>query len=230
MTKHRLHALVGLGLAATLGACVTPSEPPPGPPLATEADRHRIEVLQTGERLDVAIAAQDMGLSAEMRASLTAFGAAYRAEGHGPLMLSAPSGGENADAAARAAQEARLVLASAGVPYAAIAASAYDASGTATAPLVLSFTRYEAVAPECAPLWEQDLSEDLHTPYASFGCAMNANLAAMIEDPHDLIAPRAETPRDASRRATVLDNYRQGAPTGATRSPDEQAQISTAIQ
>jgi pilus assembly protein CpaD len=230
MTLNTRAILAGLGAAAALGACATPREAPPGPPLATAADRHRIEVIQSGERYDILVGSADAGLPQEVRANVQAFAAAYRAEGHGPLMMSAPSGGENADSVARAAQEARLLLAAAGVPYSAIAMSAYDATGTATPPLVLSFTRYEAVAPECAPLWEQDLSQNRHRPYESFGCSMNANLAAMIEDPRDLIEPRTQTPRDAPRRAAVLERYRQGEPTGATRSEDERATISNAIE
>jgi pilus assembly protein CpaD len=51
----------------------------------------------------------------------------------------------------------------------------------------------------------------------------------MIEDPHDLLQPRTMTPRDAARRAVVLDRYRNGQPTGAERSSDEQAAISDVI-
>lgn len=222
--------LAGLGLAAGLGACVTPNEPPPHAPVAAAADLHRIEVLQTGERYDIVVGPNDLSLTPEARANIQAFANAYRAGGHGALIMSAPSGGANADAAARAAQEARLTLMSAGVPYVAIAPSVYDASGMAAPPIVLSFTRYEAVAPDCRPIWEQDLSEDMHQPYASFGCATQANLAAMIEDPHDLLQPRTMTPRDAARRAVVLDRYRQGQPTGAERSDDERASISNAVE
>jgi pilus assembly protein CpaD len=221
--------LVGLGLSMSLGACVTPNTPPPPVALASAVDQHRIEVLQTGERYDITVGPSDMGLTPETRSEIFAFASAYQEEGHGALVMSAPSGGDNADAAARAAQQTRLALMSAGIPYAAIAPSVYDASGMARPPIVLSFTRYEAVAPDCRPIWEQDLSDNMHQPYASFGCATQANLAAMIEDPHDLLQPRTMTPRDAARRAVVLDRYRNGQPTGAERSSDEQAAISDVI-
>jgi pilus assembly protein CpaD len=222
--------IAGLGLAASLAACATSAEPPPGPPSPTYADQHRIGVEQTGERFDIAVSAADVALSAEARSSLVSFGRAYRALGHGPLVMSAPSGGSNADAAARVAQETRMVLVEAGVPFAAIAGSTYDASGTDAAPVVVSFSRYEAVAPDCRPLWEQDLMANRHRPYESFGCANNANLAAMIEDPHDLLAPRDETPRDAARRAAVLELYRTGQSTHAARSSDERVAISDAVE
>jgi pilus assembly protein CpaD len=142
-------------------------------------------------------------------------------------MLNAPrSGGEGA---LRAAADARLRLMDMGVPYDAIAIAAYE-GGAETAPLVLSFTRYEATAPRCAPIWEQDLMRQYdNQPYESFGCANAANLAAMIEDPHDLVAARDETARDSARRAAVVDRYRRGQPTGATRSGDERVTISNAV-
>ena len=87
--------------------------------------------------------------------------------------------------------------------------------------------RFEAQAPECAPLWEQDLAHQSNNqPWASFGCATQANLAAMISDPADLLGPRQEDPRDAARRARVLEAYRQGQQTHANRSDDERVQVS----
>ena len=129
------------------------------------------------------------------------------------------------------AQQTRMSLVDQGVPYDAVSGSTYDASAAENAPLVLSFTRYEARAPDCRPIWEQDLAHQSdNQPWASFGCATQANIAAMIEDPHDLIAARGEDPRDGNRRAVVMDKYRRGEPTGATRSDDEHVSISTAIQ
>ena len=46
--------------------------------------------------------------------------------------------------------------------------------------------------------------------YESFGCATQQNLAAMVDNPLDLLYPRGMTPADAARRATVLDKYRRG--------------------
>jgi len=217
---------------ASLAACASVPEPAPGDrPLATAADRHQISVVQAGDRLDVAVAAADMSLTPQARAQLASFGSRYVRMGHGALVMSTPSGGANADAAARLAHEARMRLTEAGVPYSAIAGSSYDGSAAADAPIVLSFTRYEATAPTCAPLWEQDLAHQSNNqPYASFGCSGNANLAAMIEDPHDLLAPRNEESRDGARRATVMDAYRRGEPTGAARGQDERVSISNAVQ
>lgn len=218
-----------LGLSA-LGACASVPTPET-PPVASSADRHLIVVTQTAERLELPVSADASALDASARNQLRTFAGGYLRYGHGALVLSTPSGGANADAASMVAADARRALVDAGVSYAAVAGSTYDASGAADAPIIVSFARYEAQAPECAPLWEQDLGHQSNNqPWPSFGCSMQANLAALVEDPADLLQPRAEDPRDSGRRDTVMDAYREGQQTHATRSSDERITISNAVQ
>ena len=226
----RLPLLV-IGLSA-LGACATlRPEAPDSRPLSSAADRHEITVAQATERVEVDVPSDASGLSPSSRSDLTSLASGYLRYGHGALILSSPEGGGNADAAARLTNETRMSLINAGVSYAAIASSTYDASGRADAPIVVSFIRFEAHAPECAPIWEQDLAhQGDNQPWESFGCATQANLAALVEDPRDLLQPRAEDPRDSNRRATVFEAYRQGQPTGAQRSNEEHVTISNAVQ
>ncbi len=83
------------------------------------------------------------------------------------------------------------------------------------------------MAAETGPcgLWPHDISPTydlLHwqnKPYWNHGCALQRNLAAQVDNPADLVQPRAEAPALAARRSTVLDKYRKGEPT-ATVSPD----------
>jgi pilus assembly protein CpaD len=226
--KPRLPSLL-LGLSA-LGACAS-VPPPEGPPVASSADRHQIEVAQTAERLEIPVRNGDVGISPASRAQLRAFAGGYLRYGHGAVVLSTPSGGTNSDSASVLANDTRRALVDAGVSYAAVAGSTYDASGAGDAPIIVSFARYEARAPECAPLWEQDLAHQSNNQaWDSFGCATNANLAAMVEDPADLMRPRDEDPRDSERRDTVMDAYRAGETTHAPRSSDERIAISNAVQ
>ena len=44
--------------------------------------------------------------------------------------------------------------------------------------------------------------------YENFGCASQANLAAMVAEPMDLIGPRQMSPIDAVRRGQVIKDYR----------------------
>lgn len=197
----------------------------------TSADSHHISVSQTSARLELPVADGDNALSNDARAQLENFASGYLRYGHGALVLSTPSGAKNSGSASSVAGDARRALVDAGVSYAAVAGSTYDASGSDNAPIIVSFARFEAEAPQCAPLWEQDLGHQSNNqPWESFGCATQANLAAMVEDPADLLNPRAEDPRDSGRRDTVMDHYRAGTTTHAARDDDERVTISNAIQ
>lgn len=227
----RLSLLGSIAAMSALGACASMSATGEEPHnFATAADTHTITVTEAGARMYVAFGANDTVLSPRDRAAIANFAGDYLRAGHGAVIMSTPSGGGNANAAGIMAQQTRMALTESGVPYAAIAGATYEASGSNAAPIVLTFTRFEATAPACTPLWQQDLAHQSNNrPWASFGCATQANLAAMIEDPHDLLEPRGQDPRDAQRRSTVLDAYRQGNQTHADRSDDERATVSNAV-
>ncbi len=216
-----------LGLSA-LGACATSAIAPANiGPVPTRADAHVINVTQGSARLEVPVAAGEATLTDKARSDLRDFASAYLRYGHGAMILSTPSGSANANAASMLAGQMRISLVDAGVSYGAVAGSTYDAGDNANAPIVVSFARFEAAAPHCAPLYEQDLAHQSdNLPWDSFGCAMQANLAALVEDPADLLAPRADDPRDSNRRGTVMNHYRAGEVTHATRDNDERATVS----
>ena len=95
----------------------------------------------------------------------------------------------------------------------------------------LAYPKMIAEAGPCG-LWPKDLGPSFDGIDASnhahwnFGCSEQRNLAAMVDNPTDLVQPRGETPVYAARRAVVLDKYRKGDPT-ATRNPDtDKAKIS----
>jgi pilus assembly protein CpaD len=52
------------------------------------------------------------------------------------------------------------------------------------------------------------------------------NIAAQIENPRDIVEPRALGSSDAMRRATVMDAYEKGAPTAATKNADQSVAVS----
>jgi pilus assembly protein CpaD len=227
MSPRLSSLLIGLSAVASLGACASMPEPT-DPAVSSAADRHRVQVTQTGARLEIDVAANSGSLSHKARSDIDSFAGGYLRYGHGAMILSTPSGAANSDAAAVVAQQARMALQESGVTYNAVAGSTYDASGQAEAPVVLSFTQFEAQAPDCRPLWEQNLANTTgNQPWESFGCAVQTNIAAVVEDPHDLIEPRVMDARDSNRRDTVMTHYRAGEPTAAERSVDERAGIST---
>lgn len=231
MRAHPLPQLTALVALGALAACAHRENPTPETPvISSPTERHPIMVVETGQQIELTVKAGTYGLTPEDRSTIDRFAATYRSRGHGPVMISVPSSEASGDSAARMAQDARIQLNAAGVSMAAIAASTYDASGNPDAPVVVSYSTFEAEAPECAPIWSQDLAGNRSTPWPSFGCATMANLAAMIDDPRDLEVPRDEDPRDSARRAAVLEKYRQGEPTGATRSQDERVAVSDAVR
>ncbi len=221
--------IVLAGLAA-LPACATvpaQSTPPLGPTLA---DNHKIGVSETSARIELDVDPVVSVVNDGEKLQIAAFAHDYIVAGHGALILSAPSGAANSDSASIKSNHVRMTLVEAGIPYSEIAGSTYDAQGSQSPRIVLTFTRYIAEAPECAPLWTQDLAhQENNQTWASFGCANRANLAAMLEDPHDLLAPRDAEARDSGRRGVVFGAYRQGAQTHAERSSDERISISEAI-
>jgi pilus assembly protein CpaD len=122
-----------------------------------------------------------------------------------------PANAGNSASAALVAQDAQRALYAGGVDYAKITGGTYQADGRPNAPVMLSFARFEAVKVTCQPWSEFDprktasnLSPD------RFGCAQNANLAAMVADPGDLLGDRTDTTRDAARIQVGIDKHRKG--------------------
>jgi len=218
-SRTKLTIALAFGAAAT--ACATAPAPraPDGRPVPTTADLHRIKVAQIGESLDVPIA--DGVLNDRTLRAIADFASQYRLIGHGPLTVASPEGSNPQFAAA-----VRASLAQNGVLLEAIANSTYRPD-SAEAPIRLGFSRFTAEAPTCPALYTENIA-DAHTNAAlrSFGCATQANLAAMIADPADLVGPRPSEPADAARRTVVLDKYRSGEITHAVRSPDERVTVS----
>ena len=75
----------------------------------------------------------------------------------------------------------------------------------------LNYPKISAVAGPCG-LWPEDLGPSIknksyfeNKPYYNFGCAYQRNMAAMVDNPSDLVQPRSETPaytRAAQRSAS----------------------------
>ena len=98
-------------------------------------------------------------------------------------------------------------------------------------PVVLEYPTINARAGPCGR-WPNDLGPaaglDYMTnePYWNFGCSMQHNMAAMVDEPVDIVEPRAETPPYTARRDQVVEKYKKGEST-ATVYPDlDKAKIS----
>ncbi len=200
----------GLALSACMSAPFSPSH-------VASPDIHRPVVTQENARLDLSPYG-DVGPADGP--AIAAFLREYREAGHGPLVVYAPPGADGAataDSVIALARDMGVAL-----PDVALGVSAGDFGS----PFHLSFTRYRAHAPECGRVWPSLSQTARSETYHNFGCAQNANLAAMIADPADLVWPREMTPADAQRRTNVLQLYRAGEVTASARGEGESVNVS----
>ena len=217
MAFLRYLALAVLGLALT--ACAT------GP-----TERPEATAMPETVRVAMDVDPRDNGLSWSQIALIDNVAGEYKARGHGPLVISYPQNAGNAEAALSAIAEARTRLYAAGLDWTEIAGGAYEAGGQIQAPVLFSFTRYQAMAPDCPERWDDLTNARPGTAWPRFGCATAANLASMISDPRDLVTPRTFGSPDTMRRQMVLDNYREGEPTGSRRTNDDSGAVSDAVE
>jgi len=76
--------------------------------------------------------------------------------------------------------------------------------------VALSFVSHTAVVPECGYWWKDNTFDYNNTNSANFGCANQHNLALMLDNPYDLVEPRAMTPRDGLRTIVILNAFQAG--------------------
>ena len=96
----------------------------------------------------------------------------------------------------------------------------------------LTYPKIKAVAGPCG-LWPADLGPSIDNPdynenkqYYNFGCAHQRNLAAMVDEPSDLVQPRAESPAYTVRRTVAFEKYRKGTSTTTTYPEADKAKLS----
>jgi pilus assembly protein CpaD len=160
----------------------------------------------------------------------------WHREATGIFVIEVPTGTPNARAAKYAAREVQSLLRASGVPARGMTTRSYAAlAPEALGPLRISYAHIVAEAGPCGD-WPEDLgaapfpsltalppSWD-NRPHWNFGCATQANIAASVANPEDLVQPRAETPPMAARRQTVMDKYRKGEnPSGQYETKDAKA-------
>ncbi len=194
--------------------------------------RHPISLREGPRTLELFVGVNRGGLTPAQRADVVAFARTWRHESTGGVLIDIPWGTPNSRAAVDAVEEVRSILAAAGVSPPAIATRRYrPLTPIKFATLRLSYPKMIAEAGPCG-LFPRDLGANVegidpsNHSYWNYGCTQQHNLAALVDNPADLVQPRGESPAYAGRRSVVLDKYRKGEPT-ATKSPDaDKAKIS----
>ena len=139
----------------------------------------------------------------------------------------------NARAAAESLREIQATLAAAGVPPRAVTVRQYQPEDPRhMAAIRLNYPKISATAGPCG-LWPDDLGPSINNrgyfdnkSYYNFGCANQRNMAAMIDNPSDLVQPRAETPAYQERRNIAFDKYRKGTTSATTYPEADKAKLS----
>ncbi len=195
--------------------------------LSDPAENHPIIVDRKEVVLDLSVPPGSYGLTHNQKNDLRAFALRFKAQDSGGvLVVRAPSGGANEIAAMRAMDGVRRVIHGAGITQSDLAFESYSSGGVPAAPIRVSYMHHVAQAPACGD-WPTDLARDpQNLPYANLGCATQANLAAMVDNPRDLLEPRGMTPRSSERRDTIWDKYVKGETTIAEKDDEEKSSVS----
>jgi pilus assembly protein CpaD len=205
------------GCALAVGGCVNDQEMIAGAP-STPYDyrlRHPI-TLSEGERtFQIFVGTNRGGLTPSQSAELMAFATRWKEDATGGVLVDLPSGSRNERASADALREVQSIIAAAGVPPSAIIVRHYQAEPSTFATVRVTYPRLTAQAGPCG-IWPKDIGPSWNRDYFenqqhwNLGCSTQQNLAAMVDNPNDLVQPRAETAAYTMRRTTVVEKYRQG--------------------
>jgi pilus assembly protein CpaD len=160
---------------------------------STHYERFPIKIAKAPMRLEVK--PQGHGLQPAQINAVSNFARSAAEGGVSRISISRPSGG---GASSAVASQIRELLVSNGVPSGRISQVTYR--GSSKSPVILAFTRAVAVTKECGD-WSTDLN---HSPdnstYPNHGCAVQQNIAAMVQDPTDFEVPKPVAPVNAATR------------------------------
>ena len=223
-----------VGLSVVLGACTHTDEAVTTASIPDDYRlRHPIAIQEADRSVVIFVGRARGGLSAEQRADVMGLAQTWLHEGTGAIVADVPTGTPNARAAESAFREAQAMLSAAGVPPNGVTVHHYHPNNPRQLATVrLSYPRISAVAGPCG-LWPEDLGPSIkdrgyieNKPYYNFGCAFQRNMAAMVEQPSDLLQPRPETPAYTARRTEGFDKYRKGTSTSTIYPEAEKAKLS----
>ena len=224
-------AIVG-GCVMFVCGCTTDQQVAGVPDVPTDyRQRHPITITEADHRLEVFIGSNRGELNAAQRAEVLAFAQTWKHEATGGVVVELPVGTSNERAAAEAMRGIRSIMTASGVPADGIVVRGYHPVAIKLATIRISYPRIAAQAGPCG-LWPEDIGPSWNRNYFenqpvwNAGCATQRNLAAMVDNPADLVQPRAETPAYEERRTTVLEKYRAGTGTATEAAANDKAKIS----
>jgi pilus assembly protein CpaD len=230
-TEHRSRPgrrlLAIASLAALLGGCyqqqtaIYPDD---------YRERHPITLNEGRQTVEVFLGRNRGGLNPSQRADVLSFAQMWRREATSGVIINVPRGGGINRAAADSLRDVKSILAASGVPRRAMYVRHYHLSSTSLPSIKINYSKLVAHAGPCG-LWPHDLGPAFdityneNRPFWNLGCASQRNLAAMVDNPADLVQPRGETPVYEARRSVAIDKWVHGQNPSGTYGPNK-AQIS----
>jgi pilus assembly protein CpaD len=222
-----------VGLAVVLGACTHTDEVVTASIPDDYRLRHPIALQEADQSVVIFVARGRGGLSASQRADVMGLAQTWIREGTGAIVADVPVDTPNARAAADSLREIQALLAATGVPPRGIVVRRYHPENPRLmAAIRLNYPKISAVAGPCGA-WPEDLGSSIknksyfeNKPYYNFGCSIQRNMAAMVDNPSDLVQPRPETPPYTARRTAAFEKYRRGEPTAVNYPEGERAKLS----
>lgn len=200
-------AVIGAVLLA--GSCAAPTND--NATLTADPDvNHPIVVEQSTKSLRVAFSAADAGLMPQDAARFDGFVSGYLASGgDASISITVPNGPTAQQTITYFGER----LASYGVPRSRILVGYRNDNDPR---VELDYSSYAAHTDQCGN-WSQASDTSANQVMSDFGCSVQHNIAAQIDDPRDLIAPRAMSQADAVRRDVVMGHYQKGEPSQAVK-------------
>jgi pilus assembly protein CpaD len=215
-------------IALLAGACASQGDPlnlAKKDPLQPVTPTEQYSITVTQGRDEILLAPHPDGISDAQAKALAEFVGRWRDAGSSMISVRAPASG--AEAMYRATAGVQSALESMGVRPEQIQLTSYD--GGADAPIGVGFEGYQAKGPDCGQDWNDYTQTGDNRVNKNFGCAVTANVAAMIANPGDLLAPRPMDSSDSTRRETIIGKYHQGAIGSTPQDPQADGAISGAI-
>lgn len=227
-------ALALAGITLALGACTHSNREAVTASIPDDYRlRHPIVIQESSRTTEIFVGSSRGGLTATQRADVAGLGQTWLRDGTGSIIAEVPVNTPNAHAAADSLREVQSILAALGVPPRGVVVRQYRPEDPRLfATIRLKYPRIVADAGPCGT-WPDDLGPSIknkgyvdNKPYWNFGCANQHNLAAMIDNPSDLVQPRPETPAYTARRNAAFEKYRKGTTTATTYPEADKAKLS----
>jgi pilus assembly protein CpaD len=208
-------------LALLLSGCYQGTRVAQAPYPVDYRQRHPITLTEGERTVEVFLGRNRGGLTPSQRADVLAFAQNWRREGTSGIVVDVPKGGATERAAADSMREVHSIFAASGVPRNAVFVRGYRPAPAALASIKINYSKLSATAGPCGR-WPADMGPSIDSkdyenrPHWDLGCSTQRNLAAMVDNPADLVQPRGETPSYTARRSVATDKYRKGEnPSGA---------------